>query len=325
MKNWAEKYRPERLEDIVGQSDVHSRLFTHSQQGRENRLSTHWLFYSTEPGTGKTSTAIVLAKEAGWPIHIFNASSKKTRGIEFVEEQLLPMSRNGVREQVFLLDEADQLTPAAQSALKGVIENSQGTFILTCNDKSKISDYLLSRCETLTFQTISDEDAFTRLRHICGAEGVEITETNLHRICRNHSGDLRRSINALQAYHSIKLASGHEDADAWLNGLEGRDFHSEAYLTLCFKERDFEGAAEMVQQRPDSLRNTIRDIFTYAISSSASPDSKMRVVNAATTSERDLIAGVHEEIVGHNFVRMCVDRDTYNPVKIGENNRRGRI
>mgnify|MGYP003150078035 CR=1 FL=1 len=325
MNNWAEKHRPETLDDIVGQSDVYSRLFTQTQTGRENRLATHWLFHSAEPGTGKTSAAIVMAKEAGWPIHIFNASSKKTRGIEFVEEQLLPMSRNGVREQVFLLDEADQLTPAAQSALKGVIENSQGTFILTCNDKSKISDYLLSRCETLIFKPISDEDAVSRLKHICGIEGVEISETNLYRICRNHKGDLRRSINALQAYHSIKLGQSAEFADTWLNGLEGRHFHSEAYLTLCFKEGDFEGATEMIRQATDPLRNIIRNIFTYAISSSASPDSKMKVVNAAITSERDLIAGVHEDIVGHNFVRMCVDRDTYNPVKIGENNRRGRV
>ena len=121
-KVWSLKHRP-TFDEIVGQPHL---------DGVNDKQ--HYIFYSPGAGTGKTSYAHGLANEWGYILHEYNASSKKTRGIEFVEEELLPMSRNGRYSQVFLLDEADQLTPAAQSALKGVIENAHGylSLIHTC-------------------------------------------------------------------------------------------------------------------------------------------------------------------------------------------------
>ena len=192
---WATKYRPTSSDGLVGSALDMYRAFDNIQ---------HAILHSKEAGTGKTTLAHVLANEKGWPIHVFNASSKKTRGIGFVEEELLPLTRMGMKEQIILLDEADQLTPEAQSALKGVIENSQGYFILTCNDLSKVSKWLRSRCLDIPFYPIPKADILKRLEYICGAEHVVCTVSQLEMIADAHPGDLRNCINALQAFSSYQ-------------------------------------------------------------------------------------------------------------------------
>lgn len=287
-KVWALKHRPS-IDDIVGQDDIINAIGNGMQ---------HMVFYSPQAGTGKTSLAHALAKRHDSTLHIFNASSKKTRGIEFVEEELLPMSRTGNWKQIFLLDEADQLTPAAQSALKGVIENAHGWFILTCNDLSKISVWLQSRCRVLKFNPISDEHMKQRLITIAGKEGVEITPNHLALIINNHRGDLRNAINALQAY------SNSQDKHSFIHSLENDKFDVQQFLTLCFREKDFEESLKLLDK--DNKRESIRAVFRFAMESNAKAPSKLKVIEAAVTSERDFIMGVDEDIILSNFVLMCI-------------------
>tara|TARA_R100000152_G_C6749077_1_gene172724 strand:+ start:329 stop:1105 length:777 start_codon:yes stop_codon:yes gene_type:complete len=254
------------------------------------------IFYSPQAGTGKTSLAYALSAKVGYTIHAYNASSKRTRGIEFVEEELLPMSRNGQAQQIFLLDEADQLTPAAQSALKGVIENACGIFILTCNDLSKVSTWLQSRCMVHTFNPISEEHMAERLATIAGKEGVEITGKQLGSIMIAHAGDLRAAINALQAFH------GAEDKRQFILSIGDSKFDAQGFLSLCFREKAFDHALKMFegfQPRP-----TIQQVFHYAVNSTANTNSKLTVIEAAITAERDFVAGVEPNIILANFVRM---------------------
>ena len=133
---WSQKYRPTTLNDVVGRDDIVAQF---------NMVIQNFLFHSQEAGTGKTTIARALANDLGYQIHVFNASTKNERGIGFIEEELIPRTRTGNHEQIFLLDEADQLTDAAQSALKGVMENAHGYFILTCNNLAKVSPWLQSR------------------------------------------------------------------------------------------------------------------------------------------------------------------------------------
>ena len=287
-KLWAVKHRPS-LDEIVGQDRV---LDAIPSMG-------HMIFHSPEAGTGKTSLANALAERYDFVIHTFNASSKKTRGIEFVEEELLPMSRTGNWKQIFLLDEADQLTASAQSALKGVIENATGYFILTCNDLSKISTWLQSRCRVLHFKPIADNDMKDRLTIIAGKEGVEITDTQLDLIIEANKGDLRSAINCLQAY------AGMEDGDKFLHSLLDDDFQPNLFLTMVFREKDYEEAYKCIVGFDP--RRSVRRVFLHAVDSNARTASKLAVIDASVTAERDFIAGVEPAIVIANFVRMCLD------------------
>jgi len=292
---WAVKHRPD-LDEIVGQDEIVAEMSNlHTTQ------MMHYLFYSPEPGTGKTSIGLALAKSLGYQIHIFNASSKKQRGIEFVEDELMPLSRVGNYQQIFLLDEADQLTPAAQSALKGVIENAQGYFILTCNDLSKVSPWLQSRCALRHFKPIDDDSICTRLEQIAAAENVHCGADTYLALARANPGDLRNAINSLQAYAA---QPDDESQKRFLRGLIDAPLRCDDFLRLAFKDGDFESAHAELLGVP--VRAAIRQVFSFAMESSAKPASKMRVVDAAVTSERDLIAGVDGEIVRRNFVRLCV-------------------
>lgn len=296
---WSEKYRPTCVADIVGQDEVVAEILEMIDKG----VMQHYLFHSVTPGVGKTTMAYTIADELDWQIHIFNASSKKTRGIDFVEEELIPLTSIGREEQIILLDEADQLTPAAQSALKGVIENSQGYFILTCNDISKVSDYLQSRCAVRAFRPLGKEEMNRQLHHIASEEGCMMTPGVISTIIRYNEGDMRNAIGALQSYC---LQEGQENRQKFLMSLTEEGIDCRAFLMLTTKDKDLVNALKMMKDY--HAKNFIMAIFNYVCySERATNDSKLRVIHSVITSLRDLIDGVHEDVVRANFIKMCID------------------
>ena len=283
---WAVRYRPTTFDEMVANNNF-------------SNFDQHLLLHSKAAGVGKTTYAHVLANERGYPIHVFNASSKKTRGIAFVEEELLPLTRCGNYRQYILLDEADQLTHEAQSALKGVIENAQGLFILTCNNIEKVSPYLRSRCRTIEFRPITIEEMMGRLQYICGQEHVEISETQLQVICKAHAGDLRNAINALQAFHGLEG----DEANSFILSLTVDGFDAHHFLSLCFKFSDADAAYDLIKGY--DCRKIIRAVFDTALQD-AQTTKKLQVVDSAIISERDVLNGVDDDIVKYNFVRLLV-------------------
>lgn len=289
---WWEKYRP-TLADFVGQEHIVDEIKS-IIEGKSSMQ--HFLFYSVGAGTGKTTMAHILAHCLDYNLHIFNASSKRTRGIEFVEDDLIPLAQNGYKRTIILLDEADQLTPAAQSALKGVIETSDAYFILTCNDLSKVSQWLQSRCQVRTFEPHTKESMKDRLLSIAKAEGYAV-EKEIDFICNIHTGDLRNAIGALQA------VCGMDNDSAWryLESIGG-EFDARRFLRLASTEKSLEQAVKMLGNA--NMRSVVRTVFDYAVNNPTNPNAVAKVVEAAIISERDLVNGVDENIVRWDFTRM---------------------
>ena len=300
MSVWATKHRPTSLYGIVGQHEIVNEL-TAIVSGKAPMQ--HYIFYSPEAGTGKTSVANALARDLGWQLVVFNASSKKERGIDFIEETIIPLTRSGIKERIFFLDEADQLTDAAQSALKGVIENANGIFILTCNNLTKVSRWIQSRCQVRTFKPIPHDAMVGRLRAIVAQEGMRShlsggLET-LDIIAKAHAGDLRNAIGATQAYVGMVVP----DQERFLDSLITPELNYKLLLRLCFLENGFDEALKMFV---GEVREQVRGTFRYAVGSGANAESKMQVIEAAVVAERDILNGVDAEIVRHNFIRMLV-------------------
>ena len=300
MSVWATKHRPRTLQGIVGQDEIVNEL-TAIVSGKAPMQ--HYIFHSPEAGTGKTSVANALARDLGWQLVVFNASSKKERGIDFIEEVIIPLTRSGIKERIFFLDEADQLTDAAQSALKGVIENANGIFILTCNNLTKVSRWLQSRCQVRTFKPIPHDAMVGRLRAIVSQEGMRSHLSGgleaLDIIAKAHAGDLRNAIGATQAYVHMIVP----DQERFLDSLITPELNYKLLLRLCFLENGFDEALKMFV---GEVREQVRGTFRYAVGSGANAESKMQVIEAAVVAERDILNGVDAEIVRHNFIRMLV-------------------
>jgi len=291
---WWEKHRPQTLGDFIGQEHIIDEMRAICEGGAPMQ---HFIFYSPEAGTGKTTLANIIAQARGYTMHTFNASSKRTRGIEFIEEDIVFLANCGNDEIIILLDEADRLTIQAQDALKGVIENATCYFILTCNDLSKVSPWLQSRCQVRTFSAHSQDDMVNRLEQIAEAEGLAFDRTELSTIAIAHRGDLRNALGALQSISCLEPA----EAERFLLRLN-EGFNARRFLTLTTREKAVAEAVKMTGAQ--NMRRIVREVFDFAVESEATPAMIQRVVEASIISERDLVNGVDESIVRWDYARM---------------------
>ncbi|NYT00159.1 MAG: replication factor C small subunit [Methanocellales archaeon] len=200
---WAERYRPNSLDDVVGQDDITERLKSYVKS--ENL--PHLLF-SGPAGVGKTTSAIAIAKELfgeTWTNNFTELNASDERGISVVRNQIKNFSRTAplgdASFKIIFLDEADALTPDAQNALRRTMERFSSTcrFILSCNYSSKIIEPIQSRCAVYRFRPISNVSIGKRIKHIASEEKLNVTEDGLDAIGYVAKGDMRKAINTLQS------------------------------------------------------------------------------------------------------------------------------
>ncbi|MFB6073114.1 MAG: replication factor C small subunit [Halobacterium sp.] len=199
---WVEKYRPERLEDVVGHPDITERL-----QSYVDRDDLPHLLLAGPAGTGKTASSVSIAKEIygdDWQENFLELNASDERGIDVVRDRIKDFARasfGGYDYRIIFLDEADALTDDAQSALRRTMEqfSNNTRFILSCNYSSKIIDPIQSRCAVFRFAQIGDDAVADHLRSIAEQEDLEYTEDGIDALVYAADGDMRRAINALQA------------------------------------------------------------------------------------------------------------------------------
>lgn len=234
---WIEKYRPKNLEEIVGQSIAVERLKSYIQQ----RNIPHLLFAGPS-GTGKTTAAIVLARELygeEWKENFLELNASDDRGIRMVRETIKDYSRilptNPLGFKILFLDEADYMTDEAQAALRRTMENFTRTtrFILSCNYSSKIIEPIQSRTAIFRFKAIPNDAVILTLENILKMEKKEYEKKSLEVIAETSYGDMRKAINMLQvaATYSPKITV---NSIYEATGMVRRDWASQI-LTLALK------------------------------------------------------------------------------------------
>ena len=147
---WTEAYRPQVFNDVI----IDKKSLIENYLKEPNTIPS-FLFSSAKPGTGKTTTAKIIAKTLKCDILSLNSSDE--RGIDTVRDKIKAFAESmssleGMKRCVFM-DEADRSTSTAQDALKNIIETYSDNcfFIFTCNDISKITEPIRSRCVLINF------------------------------------------------------------------------------------------------------------------------------------------------------------------------------
>jgi len=170
------------------------------------------LMFSGSAGVGKTTTALCITRQIlGNNIegNLLELNASDERGIGMVREKVKKFSGfAGLSDapfKIIILDEADEMTSDAQTALRRIIEDTAKIcrFILIANNISKIIDPIQSRCATFKFTTVSEEDIIGRLEVISKKEKIKTDKKGLKAIYDYSQGDLRHAINLMQATASL--------------------------------------------------------------------------------------------------------------------------
>lgn len=199
---WVEKYRPQRVEDIVGQDAIVERL-----KGYIETKNLPNMLFAGPPGTGKTTAVLALARGLfgkNWHANFLELNASDERGIDIVRGKIKDFARTqaiGGDFKIIFLDEADALTKDAQHAMRRTMERHSKIcrFILSVNYSGKIIEPIQSRCAVFRFRPLKSDAIKNRLLYIKNNEQLEIKEGGIEAVLYLCGGDLRKAINLLQS------------------------------------------------------------------------------------------------------------------------------
>jgi DNA polymerase III delta prime subunit len=252
---WVEKYRPHKIEDCILPESIKSTF-----QEYVNRKEIPNLLLTGSAGVGKTTIAKALCEEVGCDYIVINGSEET--GVDNIRVKVKnyasSMSLAGGRK-VIIIDEADYLSPNAQAALRGSIEEFavNCSFIFTCNFKHKIMDAIHSRCSVVEFKLQNGQKAkmaaqfFKRVEWLLAEEGVTFDKQVVAAVITKHFPDNRRVLNELQRYSSNESKTIDKGILAAVSDINITE------LVKALKVKDFGTARKWVTNNVDSDSATI--------------------------------------------------------------------
>ncbi len=254
---WVEKYRPKTVDGYVFR-DHHQKEQVQSwiKQG-----SIPHLLFSGNAGIGKTTLARILFNELDInPYDILEINASRTNSVEDVRDkivnfvQMIPFGNF----KVVLLDEADYLSPNAQAALRGVMEEYHTTsrFILTCNYPNRIIPALHSRCQGFHIERTDITEFTARVATILVSEEIDFDLDTLDTFVKATYPDLRKCINTVQM----------NSLEGTLHTPEKGDTGEQDYkfeMVELFKKGKISEARKLVcsQARPEEIEDVFRWLY----------------------------------------------------------------
>ncbi len=272
------KYRPRRFDDVIGQQHVARTL---KNAIANNRVGHAYLFTGPR-GTGKTSTARIFAAAlncengptadpcgtcsmcnaviAGNAMDVIEMDAASNRGIDDIRDlrEKVKFAPAEGRYKIYILDEAHQLTDAANNALLKTLEEPPAhvVFMLLTTEAHKIIPTIMSRCQHFDFRAITMADIVTGLRRIATEEGISIDDTALMAIADAADGAMR---DAQSIFDQIVAYAGQTVTVEVVNEVLGvTDRGLLSGLTDCVVAGDVAGCFDLVEQAIADGRDLVR-------------------------------------------------------------------
>ena len=329
------RYRPQRFSEVRGQEPVVRAL---RNAVAEDRVSHAYLF-SGPRGTGKTSTARILAKalnctnvtdgepcgecescvaiEAGTSMDVHELDAASNNGVDAVRD-LINRAAIGTpgRTKVYILDEVHMLSTAASNALLKTLEEPPGhvVFILATTDPQKVLPTIKSRTQHLPFGLLDADELAEHLTWVVGDAGLDVTDEALQQVLREGAGSARDTLSALDRVAAGGgVAEGMESVDALVDALAERDTGA-ALLAV---------AADVRRGRDprlvgEGLLGRLRDVFLAAMQADLGhlPDGDRAVVDgyAKRMSAPQVTRAL--EVLGEALVEMRQAPDPRIPLEV---------
>ena len=237
---WVEKYRPKTIDGYVFRDDHQRKQIATWIKDK----SIPHLLLSGVAGIGKTTLAKILIHDIGIEDYdVLEINASRTNSVDDVRDkitnfvQMIPFGPF----KVVLLDEADYLSPNAQAALRGVMEEYHATsrFILTCNYPNRIIPALHSRCQGFHVERTDITEYTARVATILVEENVEFDLDTLDNYVKVAYPDLRKCINLIQQnVNDGKLAAP--------NKADGGESDWKFDMTELFKAGKIQEARKML-------------------------------------------------------------------------------
>ncbi len=262
------KYRPQTFDDVVGQMAVTQTLKTQLQGGR---LSHAYLFTGSR-GTGKTSSAKILAKavncenlqdgnpcnccksclaiDAGSCLDVLEIDAASNNGVDNVrdlrDDAIYTPSQ--VKMRVYIIDEVHMLSISAFNALLKIIEEPPEhlLFILATTELHKVPATILSRCQRFSFRRISQEDIAARLQYVAYQENIELDASAANVLARLADGGMRDGLSLLDQCASA--TTGELTAERVYACLGIAGIQECGKLMSCIATHDTAGALELLNR-----------------------------------------------------------------------------
>ena len=302
----ANKYRPQKFEDLVGQESISKTLQNALRLGR---IAHAYLFYGPR-GCGKTTTARILAKALNCTGHghdkptaepcgqcpqcceiarsedmdVLELDAASNTQVEKVREAIIDtvaLAASRDRYKVFILDEVHMLSASSFNALLKTIEEppQHVVFILATTEKHKVPATIVSRCQTFRFRPMTSDEITNHLMDLAEAEGLDLTEKAARIIAKNAGGAMRDALTLMD--RAIAYSDGKIDDKlvGEMLGLTPQDLLSRTVGALIDKDSAaLHGAFETLRAEGfdanaflKDLKNALGDLFYFSLGQGAAP------------------------------------------------------
>ncbi|MEM4396875.1 MAG: replication factor C small subunit [Candidatus Woesearchaeota archaeon] len=308
---WTEKYRPTTFEEIIGQDEIISKVRSFVEKGEMPHL-----LFAGPPGTGKTTTAIVIAKQLygeEYREHFLELNASDERGIEVIRSKLKDFARSkknpNVPFKIVYLDESDALTTAAQQALRRTMEkySSETRFILSCNYLTKIIDPIQSRCAVFKFKKLQKEEIIKIIEKIAKNEKLKLTEEAKEAIYEISQGDCRKAENILQSCGVLRKEIDKELVYSMASLILPSELKE---ILNAIISKNYYKAVSLLEQLIDKYALSGIDFITQFqsfVSKENIPDElKIKIIEECSNTESNLVNGCSDEIQLRGFLaKLC--------------------